>query len=118
MATSEPLVPTGLEYGARKEVKAGMARAGMPVAPTGQSGAASFITQTAPTARPVRPDFDPLTEAAPDQFGFLTGGGGGGVPQPVTETPDNAAVFAQLAANAGSGLARAVAADLAARRGA
>lgn len=121
MATSEPLVPNDLPYGSRQDVREGMQRAGIPTAPSSLpspaapgGGVRAFVTGTDAGVRPPRPDFDPLLEATPDQFPFLgQPGEGASAPAP----PDNAAVFTELAARAGSGFAQAVAARLAARRG-
>jgi hypothetical protein len=112
MATSEPLVPTGQEYGARQETVAAMRNAGLPLAPTTvrAGGARTPNMPAPPPATRFRPDYDPLLEADPSA---LPGVSGEAPVNPYEQAaPDS---YAMLADTAGSALVREVARRLAAR---
>lgn len=74
MATSEPLVPTGLPQGSRQEVREGMQRAGMPLAPPQLSGGSpgGFTSSTqAPATGSTGGPLDFMLEHGPEDFPFI-----------------------------------------------
>lgn len=80
MATSEPLVPKGMEHGKRKELEAAMEAGGVPKAPTG--GGAPSIP---PPPSPGRRSQSPVSVAGFDVFANREPSGMAPIAQP--ETP-------------------------------
>lgn len=79
MPTSEPLVPTGLPQGSRQEVRAGMQRAGLPLAPSQvSSGPEGGFTSSTPAGVPSpggsagAGPLDFLLTNGPEAFPFIT----------------------------------------------
>ena len=69
MATSEPLVPTGLPHGERQQVRAQMQEAGVPLAPPSGGSVTSL-----PVARPAPPTSgSPSTADQVARFDALAG---------------------------------------------
>lgn len=116
MPSSQDLVPTGGEYGARQETVGLMQQAGVPLASSPGSGPqpqAPISTQPgvgAPDAGGPMTGIDLLMSTAPGDFGFL---GQEDPAQPATE-PDSP--VRSLAASSQSSFGAAVLARLAQRR--
>lgn len=121
--SSEPLVPRNLPKGSRQQVRAGMQRAGIPLAPR-QGGQPSLgrssSTQAPPPPVSASDGFNPvrlLAEHGPGEFPFLTQ-----ARQPATAPAQEAAagptsVMDALQHSANSKFATAVMMRLRSRRG-
>lgn len=115
MASSEPLVPTGQPYGARKDTRAAMVSAGLPLAPTpngasspqpGASGGSGRPAQAGPSGPPG--PLSMLLSRSPQDFPFLAEQAN----QPVSSSQSPQSVSSALAASAQSSFAQAVSARL------
>lgn len=109
--TSESLVATGRPYGERQKLKAGMQQAGLPLAPSAQSGpslpAPASSSRVAPQPGSAPMGGLSLLDRAPDDFPFLAD------PPPPAAAGDTGSVMSALGASAQSTFAQAVIARLA-----
>lgn len=117
MATSEPLVPKGLPKGSRQQVREGMQRAGIPLAPPGANGVSPTRLRPTPGGVPARSreaqalGID-LSQVTPDQFPFLADQADNQISEPTAP----GTVTDALAASAQSEFAQAVMARLMSKR--
>lgn len=113
MATSEPLVPTGMPQGTRAATRKGMITAGIPLAPqgsqrAGQARGAPVPSQRQTGGRPPSGASLDLSKLSPADFPFLSDNpAAAGVPDPSTS------VIGALSATTMSEFGRAVLARIA-----
>lgn len=116
---AENLIPSGLPYGGRKQLRESRQAAGLPLNATGGGPAPSQgpparagapALPTPPPAQAFRSDFDPLRELTPESFPGLTAGPAG------VEMAPEVSFIDRVADTAASALVREVAGRLAGRR--